>query len=720
MKRDLLVEIGCENLPSGYIDGALRQLEELFSGGLTSLRLGFDDLAVTGTPNRLVVHVGGLQVKQEETKETVTGPPVKVGVAPDGSYTKAATGFAERQGVAAGKLTRVETPRGEYLAVVVRIAGREARTVLREQIPAWIGALRFPKVMKWDSSELRFARPVRWVLALLGDRPLDLRLGELRSAPRTRLSPFTTETVAVKGIRQYYDLLNRSRIVLDRRGREELIRSQAHEAARRAGGSLVEDDELCHMVANLVESPVVMTGSFDRSFLSLPREVIVTALKSHQRYFSVEGKNGRLLPRFIAFADGARRNKPQILRGYERVLQARLADARFYYREDTAAPLERMAGRLDGIVWLEGLGTLADKARRVGALGGWIAAQYRPGDERLAGDVERAALLAKADLASEMVKDGKEFTLLQGYIGREYARVSGEREEVAEAIFEHYLPRFSGDSLPRSTAGAVIALADRIDTICGCYIQGLEPTGSQDPYALRRGALGVLRILLDGEVPLDLSEAVSRSLGLFDISAGRSKREAEELEAGIRDLFAQRLTTMLRGDGYDYDIVSAILSAPWRFPGGVTAMVRRLQEMRGAGSLQGFVLAMKRVVNILPKEFRRPTAAGEGDEALEALASGTGAAFDPSLFAEEAERLLHAAAGDAARELLGLEATGMARAVDLLEGMTGAVNRYFDDVLVNCEDTALRTNRHAFLLSLSRMVGRFCHFPEIVADQGEQ
>lgn len=719
MKRDLLLEIGCENLPSGYIDGALRQLEETFAGGLGSLRLPFDDVSVTGTPNRLVVHVRGLGSKQPSARETVTGPPVKVGIAPDGSYTKAALGFAERHGVPAERLERVETDRGEYLAVIVAVPGRNAGSLLREQLPVWIGGLRFPKVMKWDPSDLRFARPVRWVLALLGERPLKFRLGSLESAPRTRLSPFSTESVAVRGIEHYYEVLRRAKIVLDRRGREEQIRNLAHAAARETGGRLVEDDELCGMVANLVESPVLMTGSFDRNFLSLPHDVIVTALKSHQRYFSVEGRGGRLLPRFIAFADGARRNRRQILKGYERVLHARLADAGFYYREDTAAPLESMAGRLEKIVWLEGLGTLADKARRIGALGAWIADVWRPGDDGLAERVARAALLAKADLASEMVKDGKEFTLLQGYIGRDYARVSGEEAEVAEAIFEHYLPRFAGDRLPDSATGTVIALADRIDTICGCYLQGLEPTGSQDPYALRRGALGVLRILLERDVPLDLPAAVVRSLWSFDIPTGRSGRSAGELEGGIRDLFAQRLTTMLRGDGYDYDIVSAVLTAPWRFPGGVTAMARRLQERRGAGALQGFVLAMKRVVNILPKEHRRPVGHEEGDEALAILAGGAGETpFDPALFGEEAEHLLLAGARETAGKLLALRSDDQAHAVDLIEGLTGPVNRYFDDVLVNCEEEAVRANRHAFLLTLSRMVGRFCHFPEIVADPG--
>lgn len=719
MKNDLLLEIGCENLPSGYIDDALRQLEQAFAAGLKELRLGREEITVEGTPRRLVVRVRGLDARQAAARETVTGPPLSAALDAGGAYTPAALGFARRQGVPAERLERVETERGEYLAVVTAVPGRAARPLLQEHLPAWISDLRFAKTMRWDASGLRFARPIRWVLAFLGDRPLKFRLGLLRSAPFTRLSPYYEERVPVEGIESYDAILRRAGIVLDRRVRFERIRRLARRAARRAGGGLVEDERLCAQISNLVESPVVMSGSFDAGFLELPREVVVTALRSHQRYFSVEGENGALLPRFVAFADGARRNRAGIARGYERVLQARLADARFYYREDTALPLERMAHRLDGIVWLEGLGTLADKARRTGALAAWIARAWRPGDDALAGLTERAALLAKADLASEMVKDGKEFTLLQGYIGREYALLSGESDEVAEGIYEHYLPRFAGDRLPLTGTGTVLALADRFDTICGCFLQGFEPTGSQDPYALRRGALGILRILMERGVPLDLPAAVRRALEAFDCAAARSGRSAAQIEALVMDLFAQRLTTILRGGGYDYDLVAALLSAPWRFPGGVAGMARRLQDMRAAGELQGFVLALRRVVNILPKQQRSPVEPCAGSAALAEISGGKPVSFSTALFCEAAEDELLREAQAAAGRLAGLGAGDIERSIDILARLAAPVNRYFEAVLVNCEDRALRENRLAFLLALSRMAGYFCHFPAIVVDQGE-
>ena len=722
MKNDFLLEIGCENLPSGYIDGALRQLEETFSREMRSLNIEYDSLYVTGTPNRLVVQLKGLPAKQEGSVTTVTGPPVSVAVAADGSWTKAAEGFAGKQGVTVEALTRVKTDRGEYLAVKLEEKGRSVDAVLREMVPGWISAIRFPKVMKWDSTDLRFARPVRWVLSLLGDRPLKFTLGGLSSVSETRLSPYSEGSVTLEGQNHYFDVLKKARIILDRDEREEKVRRDAKKAAEDSGGLLVEDAELCSMVANLVESPVAMAGSFERKFLELPREVIVTALKSHQRYFSVQAENGKLRPDFIAFADGARKNRAEILKGYERVLQARLEDAGFYYREDTSISLEEMSGRLDGIVWLEGLGTLADKAGRTASLAGWICRAWRPGDNDLVGRVERAARLAKADLASEMVKDGKEFTKLQGYIGREYARVSGEEDEVADAIFEHYLPRYSRDFLPSTDTGTLLALADRLDTIAGCFIQGFEPTGSQDPYALRRQAVGILRICSKGKIPLEIPEALAFGLVQYGeetvASSGRSPRELLE---GMVDLFSQRLNTILRGEGYDYDLVAAVLTAPWRYPAVVEGMVQRLQEMRETGRLQDFVLAMKRIVNILPKEFRRPVTRGEGDSALAELAGrdAAGGSFDPDLFAEESEKALFDEASSAVGRLLSLETAELDSSVEILSGLVPAVNAYFDEVLVNCEDESVRKNRIAFLLVLSRGSGRFCNFLEIVADQGQ-
>jgi len=433
----------------------------------------------------------------------------------------------------------------------------------------------------------------------------------------------------------------------------------------------------------------------------------------------VAGTRGRLVPRFIAFADGARRNTSLIVQGYERVLRARLDDAVFYYREDTARPFEEMAGKLHGIVWLEGLGSLAEKASRIEVLALWMRATWGTGGEELERSIRRAAHLAKADLASEMVKDGKEFTALQGYIGREYARVSKEREDVAEAIYEHYLPRFAGDDLPHGGTSTILALADKVDTIAGCFIMGLEPTGSQDPYALRRHAAGVLRILVATRAPLPLDAVLEKSVSLFEGAPSSSRRSRGELLAALREFFAQRMYTILRSDGVDHDLVAAILASPWEYPHAVKDMTAELAGLRRSGELAPFVLAMKRITNIIPRPIK------EGftpDAGLKALAAFSGEreselAFSSSLFIVEAENRLNEEMCRVCKSLLKAKRAGETQhSLSILRGIVPYVNTFFEDVLVNCEDEKIRNNRIAFLASSYMVFMLFCDFSQIAGE----
>ena len=429
----------------------------------------------------------------------------------------------------------------------------------------------------------------------------------------------------------------------------------------------------------------------------------------------MENESGALLPRFIAFADGARRNRREILHGYERVLHARLADAAFYFREDTARSLEEMAGELDRVVWLEGLGSLAMKSGRIAGLAESIQAAWRD-DPELARVVARAAFLAKADIASEMVRDGKEFTLLQGYMGREYARASGETEAVAEAIYEHHLPRFSGDRVPASGAGALLAAADRLDTIAGCFSLGLEPTGSQDPYALRRQALGLIRILIEREIPASLPELVREALD--GIRRQELADPVDGLDRRILEFLSNRFSVMLRDEGFDYDLVGSVLATPWEDPSTVRRMVSALQEMRGAGSLDVFVLAMRRIANIIPKDRRgRAAAVGEA-RSLDALAlSGGEETFATGLFREETETRLLDAFRSAGKRLTDLERSGrLEKSYAVLEQTARDVDAYFDDVLVNCPDAAVRENRISFLQSIYRILGLYLDVTAIVVE----
>jgi len=720
MRKGFLLEIGCENLPSAYLDDTLKQVRDIFESGLSDLRIELDSLSVLGTPRRVVVHIEALAIRQRAEQETIVGPPVKAAVSPDGSYTKAATGFAGSQGVSVEKLARIETPRGEYIAVVRKVSGRSTASVLREQIPLWLSMVRFPKVMRWDSTGFVFARPVRWITAFLGDRPLKLVVGGLVSGARTRLSPYFDSYEKIGGIEDYLELMKTNRIVIDQRERRKMVARMARRAAGSVSGILVEDDELVTIVTNLLESPVALVGRFADSHLELPKEVIITALKSHQRYFSVVDERGALMPHFIAFTDGIRRNKAEIVRGYEKVLSARLADAEFYFREDTSRPLESMAGKLDGIVWLEGLGTLAQKSERLGKLALWLLEELNSRSVELSAKVERAARLAKADLASEMVKDGKEFTLLQGYIGREYARASGEDGDVAEAIFEHYLPRYPGDGIPESEAGTMLALADRVDTMAGCFLAGLDPTGSQDPYALRRSASGLIRILRGGKLGVRLSGMLEYAVDLYmEEGIVTSSMDRGKFISKVREFIAQRLNTMLRAEDFDYDLVSAVLGSPWEMPSAACDTVKELQRMRSEGELEVFALAMKRISNILPKDRRGGMTARKTVEILRALEAGDekGVDFSRSLFTEKAEDELYKEVISISGDILRMYESGRTdEGLGLLAGLAPSVNRYFDDVLVNCDEKRIRDNRISFLTALHASSALFCDFSSIVIE----
>lgn len=720
MKRDFLLEIGCENLPSGYLDAALRQLRKIFSDRLAEERIGFEALNVLGTPNRLVIHIRSIEGKQADLEEVVTGPPISVAVSDEGEYTKAALGFAKAQGASEKDLKKVKKKKGEYLAVVKNVPGDLSSKVLLKGIPAWISAIRFPRVMRWDDGGLLFARPIRWVLSFMGSKPFRFTLGKLKSSNRTRIDPEFDIYTEVGSVEEYFGLMKNEGIILDPSERRKRIRRMLKRGAEKVGGKAVKDEELVGIVGNLLESPVALEGGFDKRFLKLPREVVVTALKSHQKYFSVESGSRKLMPFFISFADGVRRNKKEIARGNERVLQARLADAEFYYREDTSKPISTMAEKLKDIVWMEGMGSLADKAARIGELAEWIRSEMKEGSGELKKTLSRAAELAKADIASEMVKDGKEFTLLQGYIGREYAKASGEREEVANAIYEHYMPRSAEDSIPTGRAGLILSFADKLDNISGGFLLDLQPSGSQDPYALRRQAMSILRIMLSGGLKVSLKRAIEKSLSLFgDKTMPSDKENVKELLGEIVNFFEQRFTGILRSEGFDYDIINAVLSSEWDVPLTSAGMVRQLSEMRREGKLQELVTAMKRISNIIPAEAKGKIQAAP-DDLLASFASGgeRKLAFETALFEEGSERKLFLKAVSVSKKMLGLREKGAEEKIPLLlsRELVKPVNAYFEDVLVNCEDPGIRENRILFISSLHLVFSRFCDFSQITEE----
>jgi len=720
----LAFEIGTEAIPAGYMAPALAALQERAAARLTELRLGSERVRARGTPQRLVLEVEGLASRQEDLTRTVQGPRADIAFK-DGNPTPAAEGFARKNGVGVDQLERVTTERGEFLQAVVHETGRPAEDVLPGLLAALVTELPWPKAMRWNDTGFLFPRPIRWVLCLLDDAVLPLEIAGLPAGRATRghrlLGSGAHEVAAAAGLES---VLQRAGVVLDPATRRTRIAEELRAAAVRLGpggragasegqflledddeapsaGRVVEDPGLLDEVTFLAEHPKVHAGSFDPEFLQLPREVVVTAMRSHQRYFAVEDEVGDLLPNFLVVCDGDWEDASLVRAGNERVLRARLADARFYWDTDLKTGLEAMAVGLNKVVWLEKVGTLAEKSCRVAGLTETIGSRlfgeswdaHRPA-------AAQATKLAKADLASEMIKDGKEFTGLQGIMGARYAEASGEDPAVARALAEQYLPRGAEDPLPRTPVGTALALADRADSIAGCWAAGFVPSGSQDPYGLRRAGNGMVRILLEKELHLDLEAVLAAA-----VQALPEALRAPGLAGEIAGFLRERTAYFLRERGMSYDVVDAVLAAESADPLDALARARALQAVRGEPELEKLVIGFKRAANILK---------GVDSASLPEPARVDWGAADP------AERDLHRAATAA-----GEAVTGASRSRDyaamlaaLLE-LRGPIDTFFDKVMVMAEDPAERGRR---LTLLAEVRGLFDHLSDLsrIVIEGEQ
>ncbi len=686
MPRDLLYEIGVEEIPAPYVPAAITALGSAVGEQLTSARLSFDSVRALATPRRLAVVVKGLADAQEQLEKVVVGPPARVAYDQDGKPTKAATGFARSQGVDVGELEIVD----DYVRVKVLDAGRAASEVVPECLAAATDAITFPKTMRWGV-ETRFARPIRWLVAMLGSDVLDMEYAGVGAGSATMgLRFWAPGPHAVAGASDYEAVLEKNLVVADHvERRAAILESLRRVASETCGGALVEDDELLDEVTFLVECPTVFAGRFDGRFLKLPRDVTVAAMKGHQRYFAVE-KDGTLLPNFLCVANAPPDHIDKIRAGNERVLESRLDDASFYWEEDTRTPLADKVDGLRNVVWLEGLGSLLDKTVRLEKLSLWLAGRLGEADS---GTVERAAHLAKADLVTEMVKDGKEFTKLQGAIGREYAAASGESDAVGEAICEHYMPRFAGDSLPSGTAGTILSMADRADSIVGCFSAGLAPTGSQDPYALRRQAIGLVRLIDEKRLSLSLSEFVAAAAAGFGIDGDA----ASELSGVVLEFIKGRARAFFIDAGYAYDLVDAVLEASLADLAGVRPRLDALTHFRENESFKGLVIGIRRVSNILKDQPRFP--------------HDPGALIEPSAVALETERAR--VAGEVESAIARSDFEG---AVVGLLSLRGTIDTFFDDVMVMVDDAKLREARLGLLSAVRDLFLEVADFARVVLE----
>jgi glycyl-tRNA synthetase beta chain len=671
MSQEMLLEIGTEELPTSYIPLALESLGTAAEVGLKEARISFKGTETYGTPRRLVLRVTGLSEKQDDLVQEQQGPAKAIAFDAQGHPTKAAEGFAIGRGVSIEDLMVRETPKGEYVFARVVTPGRHTVEILSQLLPDTIRDLSFLKSMRWGTGALRFARPIRWLLALLGSQVIPFSLEGLPSGNQTfghrQLSPGPFRVASAS---LYWKAMAKAEIMVDQRERRKTIWEGLQKAAAAEGGHPLLDEDLLETVTYLVECPTALCGRFDQSYLSLPREVLTTALSEHQKYFAVVDDKDRLLPLFLAVSNGDSQRGQLILKGHQKVLVARLEDAKFFFQEDLKAPLADKVDMLKQVVFQEDLGTLYDKTERIGALADHLSevlslshAQRRASS--------RAALLCKADLITHMVGE-KEFSKLQGYMGQQYALVSGESEVAAQAIFEHYLPRFAEDLLPQSLPGSVVAIADKVDTIVGCFGVGFIPTGSHDPYALRRGALGVIRILLQHKLHLDLHGLVDRAL---DLLAEKLKKERAGVREEILTFFRQRMESQLVEAELDPDVVDAVLSIADRDVVDALGRGQALQSFRTREEFQTLVQTSKRVANIL----RGQAVSGSPD---------------PSLFRDEAERKLLQAAQTAHKKVSkSLQTEAYDRALEGTLALVEPINAFFERILVMEKDQDLRKNR---------------------------
>ncbi|MGD2062282.1 MAG: glycine--tRNA ligase subunit beta [Nitrospirota bacterium] len=668
---ELLLEIGVEEVPASYIAPAVRALGERVVALLGELHIEAQGLSTYETPRRLAVHVTHVSATQASREVERRGPAVTVAYDAEGNLTKAGRGFLQGAGASEADLIRIPGKKGDYIGVRLQEGGGQTRELLATHLPPLIAGLAFPKSMRWGSGTWRFARPVHWILALLDGERIPFEVDGVESCTTTRGHRFLApQPIPVAERDSYLAGLRAGAVEPDPVARAAAIRARAEKLGSQAGGRTVVDGDLLDEVAHLVEHPGCVLGRFDDDFLAVPREVLVTSMAKNQRYFPVEDGDGRLLPAFVAVTNSSESAADNVRAGNERVLRARLADARFFWDEDRKRTLHSRVADLDAVALHERLGSVGAKVSRMETLAAELGAAATGVAEA---DVRRAVQLAKADLTTHMVI---EFPKLQGVMGRHYAAHDGESLEVCRAIEEHYWPRFAGDRLPSSDLGRLVAVVDRLDAVCGGFAVGLIPSGSQDPFGLRRAGLGLIQICLDGGWDVDLWQWVDHALAQL---AASGVQVSEEATGQVRDFLGQRLSHALFQDGLPEDVVRAVLAMGSRQPVRDRARARALAALRQEPAFTDFALSFKRVHRIIPADF-------------------AGQKVDDGVLVEAAERALLEEERRLGDEVAPLRDAGdygaiLARLVTLRP----AVDRFFDDILVMADDPNLRTARLSLL-----------------------
>jgi glycyl-tRNA synthetase beta chain len=704
---ELLFEIGTEELPYHFVEPAIRALRATAERLLGEYRLAYGTLATLGTPRRLTLVVESLSARQTASVKESMGPSKAVAFDQEGRPTKAAAGFAASQDVPVNALEIRYTPKGEYVFAVKREPGKPTRVLLPDLLRQFVGSLSFPKSMRWNESGLRFARPIRWLLAVYGGQPVPCEIAGIHAATTTLGHRFsrqgkypTKQRLTVKNFKSYVSALERNGVIVDPNTRRSLIQAQLTKLANSVGGTIHPDEDLLSQAVFTTENPHAILGHFDPSYLSLPHEILTTSMKEHQGFFSVRGRDGNLLPSFVSVTNMKLPQMRLIQKGNERVLSARLADAKFFFDEDRKVRLTDRVPKLANVTFHQKLGTMRQKKERMVKLAGLLAPQAGCSSEETT-LCQRAAHLCKADLLTGMVG---EFPTLQGIMGGEYARHDGEPPEVCRALAEQYLPRSMEGELPQSLIGKVLSLTDRLDTIASFFHVGMVPTGSEDPFALRRHATAVVRIILEGTLRMNLGQTVHHAAAFVaDDGFPAPSGSASDNQTRVVEFLFERLRYYGRTVyGFRDDVMDAVL-ASYRAGGlcdlrDLVARMKALQTLAAAPDFEPLMIGFRRAHRIVQKE------------------QWTAGAVDPSRFQHDSETRLYAALEEAKGTLPPLlDAGDYDKALERLVAMKPAIDEFFVNVMVNADDRLLRANRLSLLYAVDHLFGLYADFSHIQA-----
>nr|WP_300002221.1 glycine--tRNA ligase subunit beta [Tissierella sp.] len=689
MNNTYLLEIGIEEIPARYVKDTLIQLKEKFSKLFKEEKINFESIEVYSTPRRLATIVRGLEEERTESVEKVKGPSKKISLDEEGQPSRALSGFMKGQGLEFKDIYFEEFKGEEYAYADITKQGKEIKTVIADSVSDLIRSINFPKSMKWGGKNIRFARPIRWIVSLLDSEIIPFELEGISVGNKTRGHRFLgSSDIVLKDAEEYQEVLKENFVILDQKERKELIKYGAERLAKEKGGKLLHDEALLDEVTNLVEYPTAVIGRIKEEYLKLPKDVIVTPMKEHLRYFPVLDTKDRLLPYFITVRNGNDEHIDIVIKGNEKVLGARLEDAKFFFEDDISKPLEEYVEALKSITFQEKLGTIYDKSERIVKLGEKIG-EYLEVGEQTNKNIRRAGYLSKADLTTKMVT---EFTELQGKIGMEYAKHSGENEVVSLAIFEQYLPRSLGDDLPSTTAGAVLSIADKLDSISGLFAIGIHPTGSQDPFALRRSAR-IIKIILDKRLNLSLQELIQFAL-YIQVEENGLTFDYEKVKKEITDFFLGRIKSMFADDGIRYDIIDAVTQGEIDDIYDIKIKANKLNEWLEDKDTSEILSAFNRVATLAKN-------ADSSDVQRDLLSEYGNKLFDSYNSIEE-------------ETLNSIVKKEYDRALDLLTSLKEPIDGFLDNTMIMVEDETLKNNRLALLKKIYDTMMKVCDLSVIV------